>query len=68
MRWISPLRYYSAEIITDLLGDLIIHIVHGGRFNQRYTVRNIPVTSMADANKKLAALHKIRIKHGYLLS
>lgn len=65
MHWQTPTRYMRATLETDLLGDLLIRIVFGGRGNRLGGKKVIPVASEAQAAEVLAKLDKRRIKRGY---
>jgi len=64
-RWESPSRYYVAELRQDLLGDWVVDTARGGRRSNLGATRTQFVKSVEQGAKVMAAIHKLRTRHGY---
>ena len=64
-RWESSTRYYVAELRQDLLGDWVVDTARGGRRSNLGATRTLFVKTAAEGTKVLAAIHKLRTRHGY---
>lgn len=67
MRWETDTRYVQAQLQQDLLGDWIVMIANGGRFNKRGRLRTVAVADKTAGEFLLACLHKRRLSRGYAL-
>jgi len=65
MMWLSATRYYRAELMRDLLGDLVVWMAWGGRYNRRGGNRNIPVQDEDAGASLIAAIDRRRLRRGY---
>lgn len=59
-------KYYNISIITDLFGDLLVVCDYGSKRTKFAHRKNIHVSSMAEANKIIDRLIKLRERHGYI--
>jgi hypothetical protein len=59
-------RYYQAYIVRDLLNDWVVVTRRGNKSWRTGIQKNYLCASYAEALKWLAAIKKIRRRHGYL--
>jgi hypothetical protein len=59
-------KYYNISITRDLFDDLLVVCDYGSKITRFSYRKNIHVASMAEANKTIDKIIKIRAKHGYL--
>lgn len=64
-RWESETRYYAVVLQQDLFGDWVLTTARGGRQNRLGAVRHVVVGSKEEGLKKIQALHRLRLRHGY---
>lgn len=65
-RWQTADRYYVAAIQLNLFGELEVLHAWGGRFNHLGGMKAFPVADEGEADQHLAALHKLRLRRGYV--
>lgn len=65
--WLSDKRYYSAEIKTDILGNLVFERNYSGRWQKRVRVLTEPLCSFEEGLRRMEETHKRRLAHGYAL-
>tara|TARA_B110000977_G_scaffold196927_1_gene278323 strand:- start:31 stop:240 length:210 start_codon:yes stop_codon:yes gene_type:complete len=58
-------KYYHISIIRDLFDDLLVVCDYGSKITKFSYRKNIHVASMAEANKTIDRIVKIRIEHKY---
>jgi predicted DNA-binding WGR domain protein len=64
-QWVSPTRYYVAEILTDLFGDLVLARYWGGLGNRLGGRAQTIVASLAEAEAAIDQLDQTRQRRGY---
>ncbi len=64
--WVSPSRYYTATVTTDLLGDLVLVRRWGGRFNGRGGEATAKLVDRASGEEALRVLDRRRAQRGYI--
>ena len=64
-RWETPTRYYTAEVRTDLLGDLILERSWGGRANNRGNSSTALMRDQGQVMREMRKLAALRARHGY---
>lgn len=66
LRWQTDSRYYLAAVQHDLFGQLEVVHCWGGRHNRLGGMRSFPVADEIEADQHLIALHKLRVRRGYM--
>lgn len=64
-RWESERRYYGALLHQDLLGDWVIDVWWGGKYNRLGGRETVAVDSLEDGQTKLMAIHRERLMRRY---
>lgn len=67
VRWESDTRYCSATFGHDLLGDLVVTTTHGGKRNRIGGAKRYVMANLAEVEKLLQRLYKVRLRHDYEL-
>ena len=67
-RWESETRYYAVVLQQDLFGDWVLTTARGGKRNRLGGVRHLVVSTKEEGLKKIQALHRLRLRHGYQLT
>lgn len=65
-RWETGSRFYTAEVIHDLFGDLVLKCTNGGIGKRHYRERNVACGEPAIA-AALRQLGRLRRAHAYTL-
>ena len=58
-------KYYRARVVRDLIGALVVTKDHGSMVNSGGRRLTLPVSSLAEAEKELEKVAKVRKRHGY---
>lgn len=67
LRWQTDTRYYCATMYTDLLGDTVVSVCHGGRHNNLGAMHVRLVRDAAEGRAVLHAIAKRRAARRYRL-
>lgn len=63
--WQSSTRYYCARMYRDMLGDVVIESVWGGRFNRLGGSATLPVDTEEEGRAIMDQLSKERLHRRY---
>lgn len=64
-RWESERRYYAALLHQDLLGDWVIDVQWGGKYNRLGGRETIAVPSLEAGQAQLLDIHRERLARRY---
>lgn len=67
LRWESERRYYAVRLHQDLLGQWVMNLCWGGRFNRLGKAETIAVPDQRAGDIAIAQLHARRTKRRYAL-
>ena len=67
MRWHTSTRYYRVETYRDLLGDVVVVVANGGRWNNLGRLRVIAVAGEQEGNELVRQLARKRAQRRYVL-
>lgn len=63
--WVTTERYYHAQILRDLFGDISLLLNWGGRGSKLGGCSSTFYPTLEEAHKALDAVHKTRLRRGY---
>ena len=65
VRWETLTRYYQAVMYRDLLDDLVLTTIHGGKGSRLGGIKTVPYASELDAITEIEKIDRRRKTHGY---